>query len=143
MEIAYQPIGFVDNQSEEVPRHWTVSDQEGTLAILDQYVAGLADLTAGQQIVVLFHFHRSKPFTPADLRQVKRNSGQIRSVFSICTPCRPNAIGMSVLQVLSIEKGRIRVKGLDMYNGTPILDIKPHIETGPAPADGSGGQPIE
>jgi tRNA (Thr-GGU) A37 N-methylase len=49
-------------------------------------------------------------------------------VFSICSPIRPNSVGMSVLEVLGIERNRISVKGLDMEDGTPILDIKPHVE---------------
>ena len=128
MEIEYTPIGFVENKAEEVPRHWTVSNLEGILAILPQYQKGLTDLTPGQRIVVLFHFHLSAPFTEKDLMQAKRKTGQIKGVFSICSPRRPNAIGMSVLEVLAIDKGRIHAKGLDMLDGTPILDIKPHIE---------------
>jgi tRNA (Thr-GGU) A37 N-methylase len=49
-------------------------------------------------------------------------------VFSICSPIRPNPIGMSLLEVVGIEGNRISVKGLDMEDGTPILDLKPHIE---------------
>ncbi len=49
-------------------------------------------------------------------------------VFSICSPIRPNPIGMSILEVLGVEGTTIRVKRLDMLEGTPILDIKPHIE---------------
>ena len=127
MKIEYAPIGFVENKADEVPRHWTVSDMEGTLTILPQYVEGLTDIMPGQQIVILFHFHRNDPFTAADLRQVKRKDGQVKGVFSICAPRRPNAIGLSVVEVLSIDKGRLRVKGIDMYDGTPILDIKPYI----------------
>jgi tRNA-Thr(GGU) m(6)t(6)A37 methyltransferase TsaA len=128
MVIEFKPIGFVENQSADVPRHWSVSNLEGTLVILPQYEAGITDLKTGQRIVVLFHFHRSAPFTDADLRQAKRKNGQIKSVFSICSPRRPNAIGLSVVKVLSIDRGRIRVKGLDMYGGTPILDIKPYVD---------------
>ncbi len=127
MAIEYTPIGFVENTAEDVPRHWTVSNMEGNLAILPQYEKGLADLAPGQRIVVLFHFHRSGSFDMKDLRQAKRKTGEIKGVFSICSPRRPNAIGMSVLEILSIEKSRIRVKGLDMFEGTPILDIKPYV----------------
>jgi len=125
--ITFTPIGFVENKAEDVPRHWTVSSLEGVLAVLPQYQGGLTDLAPGQRIVVLFHFHRSGPFTGKDLRQAKRETGIIKGVFSICSPRRPNAIGMSVLEVLAIDGGRIRVKGLDMFEGTPVLDIKPHI----------------
>ncbi len=49
-------------------------------------------------------------------------------VFSICSPVRPNPIGLSVLEVLELNGGKIKVRGLDMLDGTPILDIKPNIE---------------
>jgi len=48
-------------------------------------------------------------------------------VFSICSPVRPNPIGLSVLEVIEREGSRIHVKGIDMINGTPILDIKPYV----------------
>ena len=127
MPIAFTPIGFVENPAADVPRHWTVSDLEGTLVIQAEYAAGLCDIKAGDIIVVLFHFHQSEPFTSADLRQAKRKDGRIMGVFSICSPRRPNPIGLSVVKVIAIDQGRIRVKGLDMYDGTPILDIKPYV----------------
>ena len=135
MAIEYTPIGFVENKAEDVPRHWTVSDLEGILAIQPQYIEGLADLAVGQRIVVLFHFHRSGAFSKAELKQPKRGSGKIRSVFSICSPRRPNPIGMSVLEILAIDGGRIRVRGLDMFDGTPILDIKPFTRNAERPTD--------
>ena len=49
-------------------------------------------------------------------------------VFSTCSPIRPNPIGMSVVEVLGIRGTNIDVRGLDMLDSTPILDIKPHIE---------------
>jgi len=128
MVIEYTPIGFVENKAEDVPRHWTVSNMEGILDILPQYEKGLSDLAPGQRIVVLFHFHRSDPFATEDLCQAKRKTGEIKGVFSICSPRRPNAIGMSVLEILAIDKNRIHVKGLDMFEGTPILDIKPYVD---------------
>ena len=50
-----------------------------------------------------------------------------RGVFSLCSPIRPNPIGMSVLEVLGVERNRIHVKRVDLLDGTPILDIKPYI----------------
>jgi tRNA (Thr-GGU) A37 N-methylase len=49
-------------------------------------------------------------------------------VFAICSPIRPNPIGMSVLEVLGVRGASIDVKGLDMLDGTPVLDIKSHVE---------------
>ena len=135
MPIAFIPIGFVENPVAEVPRHWTVSDLEGTLVIQPKFVAGLSDIKAGERIVVLFHFHQSNTFTSADLRQAKRKDGRIMGVFSICSPRRPNPIGLSVVKVIAVDQGRIRVKGLDMFDGTPILDIKPYVAAESSKAD--------
>lgn len=127
MSICFAPIGTVHTETQNLPRHWTISDVEGTLEILPEYTAGLADIEAGQQIVVLFNFHKSRPFDLGLLKQTPPRHSSPKGVFSICSPRRPNAIGLSVLRVLSRNGNIIRVKGLDMYDGTPILDIKPHI----------------
>ena len=132
MTIRFKPIGYVHNPHQEVPRHWSVSDLEGALDILPEYEEGLVDIGVGQRIVVIFHFDRSESFRSEHLRQKKRHRDEIRGVFSICSPIRPNPIGFSVLTVLSVAGGRVRVRGLDMFDGTPILDIKPHSEDNPS-----------
>jgi tRNA (Thr-GGU) A37 N-methylase len=81
-------------------------------------------------LVVIFHFHRSPQFSPEFLRQTSGHTGRETGVFSTCSPIRPNPIGMSVLEVLGIKGTTIDVRRLDMLDGTPILDIKPHVEDG-------------
>jgi len=98
------------------------------LIIDDEYVGGLADIEPGQRIVVIFNFHRSPTFSVEFLRQTPPHTGKETGIFSICSPIRPNPVGMSVLEVLEVEGAVVYVKGLDMLDGTPILDIKPHIE---------------
>jgi len=126
--ICFSPIGTVRTDARDLPRHWSLSDVEGTLEILPQFAEGLSDVLSGQRIVVLFHFHRSTPFSPDMLRQTPPHRDGPLGVFSICSPKRPNAIGLSVLDVLENKGSSVRVRGLDMIDGTPILDIKPHIE---------------
>jgi len=128
MIIKFIPIGTVHTAARNLPRHWSVSHVEGTLEILPEYTEGLSDISTGQRIVVLFHFHKSPPFMPQLLKQTPPHRDKALGVFSICSPRRPNAIGLSVLEVISKDGNRIRVRGLDMIDGTPILDIKPHIE---------------
>ena len=130
MSIELRTIGFVRTDAEELPRHWSVSDVEGTLDIDEQYSEGLRDIEPGQRIVVIFNFHRSPVFSPEFLRQMSGRDGCEMGVFSICSPIRPNPIGMSVVEVLGIRGSNISVRRLDMLDGTPILDIKPHIEDG-------------
>jgi tRNA-Thr(GGU) m(6)t(6)A37 methyltransferase TsaA len=128
MGIELRPIGFVRTHAEDLPRHWSVSDVEGTLVIDEDYGEGLQDIEPGQQIVVIFHFDRSPEFAPEFLRQVSGATGREIGVFSTCSPIRPNPVGMSIVEVRGISGTRIDVRGLDMLDGTPILDIKPHIE---------------
>jgi tRNA-Thr(GGU) m(6)t(6)A37 methyltransferase TsaA len=121
------PIGFVHTDANSIPRHWTVSDVEGTLVIDARYLEGLKDIKPRQRIVVIFHFHQSHAFDESYLTQRPRHRKKPLGVFSICSPVRPNPIGMSVLEVLGINNNIVKVKGLDMLDGTPILDIKPCI----------------
>ena len=132
MKIEFEPIGFVKTAVEKVPRHWTVSEAEGTIVINEEYGEGLRDVKAGQRIVVLFYFHQSPRFTPEFLVQKPPHRDERLGVFSICSPIRPNPIGMSVVEVVGVEGRVLRIKGLDMRDGTPVLDIKPAIGTGTA-----------
>lgn len=128
MPVVLEPIGFVRTFAKDIPRHWVFSDVEGTLVINEEYLEGLKDIRAGQRIVVIFYFDRSPKFNQRYLSQIPRHRKKRLGVFSICSPIRPNPIGMSVLEVLGTEGNIIHVKGLDILDGTPILDIKPHIE---------------
>src|ERR671933_1774779 len=128
MSIELKPSGLVRTDATEVPRHWSVSDVEGMLIIDEEYLEGLKDIEPGQRIIVIFNFHRSPEFASRFLRQTPPHQGKDMGVFSTCSPIRPNPIGMSVLEVLGVEDATIRVKRLDMLEGTPILDIKPYIE---------------
>ena len=128
MQITFKPIGTAHPNTDNIPRHWSVSDVEGTLTIDPQYTEALADITVGQRIVVLFHFHKSPPFSPNLLKQTPPHRQRSMGVFSICSPRRPNAIGLSVLEVLSCNANVLGVRNMDMIEGTPILDIKPLID---------------
>ena len=125
--LTLEPIGQVKTTAKSIPRHWTVSPEEGTLVIDPQYQEGLRDITPGQLLVVIFHFHRSRPFTSRDLVTKPPHLQENRGVFSTCSPTRPNPLGLSILEVLMIEGNHIQVKGIDMLDGTPILDLKPYI----------------
>ena len=128
MKIEMSPIGIFHTNEKNIPRHWSVSEVVGTIEIDKLFEPGLKDITAGQKIIVLFYFHKSRPFDPASLAQTPPHRGKAMGVFSICSPFRPNPIGLSVLTVLNVEANIITVNHADMIDGTPILDIKPHIE---------------
>lgn len=125
LKIEFKPIGFVKTDIQTVPRHWTVSDVKGEIIIDDTYTQGLRDIKVNDDIIVIFYFHKSPGFSESHLIQKPPHKEEKLGVFSTCSPIRPNPIGMSVLKVLNIKKNVIQVKGLDMIDGTPILDIKP------------------
>ncbi len=82
MTIELRPIGFVRTDAEEIPRHWNVSDAEGTLVIDEEYLEGLRDIEPGQRIVVIFNFHRSPEFSSRFLRQTPPHSEKEMGVFT-------------------------------------------------------------
>ena len=92
-----------------------------------KYAEGISHIAPGDEIVVLFAFHRSQRFTPDMLQQTPPRQSRPKGVFSTCSPVRPNPIGMSIVKVVSISDCTIAIEGMDMFDGTPVLDIKPHI----------------
>jgi tRNA-Thr(GGU) m(6)t(6)A37 methyltransferase TsaA len=127
MRIEMKPIGYVSTDVEEVPRSWSVSDVEGSLVIDEIYLEGLRDIKPGQRIYVIFHFHLSPKFTSQFMRIKPPIRDKKVGVFSTHSPFRPNPIGLSTVEVLGVDGNVVRVKGLDMVDKTPILDIKPEI----------------
>ncbi|MFO8084675.1 MAG: tRNA (N6-threonylcarbamoyladenosine(37)-N6)-methyltransferase TrmO [Desulfobacterales bacterium] len=129
MDVIFTPIGIVRTSASNIPRHWSLSDVKGTLEIDPNYSKGLKDIRFGQKIVVLFYFHQSPPFSENLLVQTPPHRNKAMGIFSICSPRRPNPIGLSVVEVTAIRENRLDVQGIDMFDGTPILDIKPHISS--------------
>jgi len=125
MGIEMEPIGFVATDAKEVPRSWKISDVEGTIIIDESYMEGLSDIKPGQRISVIFHFHKSPRFSSDFMKITPPHRKRKMGVFSTHSPFRPNPIGLSFLEVVGINKNVIHVKGLDMVDKTPILDIKP------------------
>lgn len=125
--IFMNPIGHVRTAVRNVPKHFSISQVEGDLVLENQYRDGMEGIEPGDRIVVLFAFHESPPFSSEYLKQHPRGDlrRKKRGVFSLCSPLRPNPLGLSVVEVLSVSETVIRVKGIDMRDGTPILDIKP------------------
>ena len=97
---------------------------KGTVEVFEEYRAGLKDLDGFSHVVLLYHFHRSQGF---NLRVVPFMDSQPRGVFATRAPKRPNPIGLSVVQLDSIEDGILCVQNVDILEGTPLLDIKPYV----------------
>ncbi|MBE6494026.1 MAG: SAM-dependent methyltransferase [Methanosphaera stadtmanae] len=124
-EIVYHPIGIVHSEfksQEETPKSYTESGEvKAEIIINPAYLVAMSGIEAGKEYMVLFHFHKSLPF-----RQIvsKRGDGPLTPLFSTHSPNRPNPIGVSVITVTEVLGNIIKFKGVDMMDGTPILDIK-------------------
>lgn len=93
-----------------------------TIELLEEYVPGLQDLDGFSHITLLYHFHRVDGY---ELTVVPFMDTQKRGVFSCKAPKRPNAIGLSTVQLLGIENNILHIDQVDMLDGTPLIDIKP------------------
>jgi tRNA-Thr(GGU) m(6)t(6)A37 methyltransferase TsaA len=110
----------------DAPKNYDESARVGTLEIYPEYQEGLAGIIPGQTIVVLFWLHRAG----RDILKVHPRgdmSRQLRGVFATRSPDRPNPIAISELKVRAVHGNRLEVSGLDILDGTPILDIKKKI----------------
>jgi len=101
-----------------------IRSAEARIILNPSLVEGLKGLEPGQQIMVIFYFHRSEGY---DLLQYPRGdqSQPKRGVFALRSPRRPNPIGVTVAELVSINGNVLRVRGLDAIDGTPVLDLKP------------------
>ena len=110
----------------DAPKNFDESDHVGTLEIYPQYKAGLERINPGQTIVVLFWLHLSNRDTLQVYPRGDKSKG-LRGVFSTRSPVRPNPIAVSELKVHTILNNKLDVSGLDILDGTPIIDIKKKI----------------
>ena len=126
--IEYQAIGIIHTPHRTpagTPIQPTGAESvAGTIEIYPAFVAGLADLTGFSHIFIIYHFHLAKKFS---LTVRPFLDDQQRGVFATRAPSRPNAIGLSVVRLIDIADGKLRVQDVDVVDGTPLLDIKPYI----------------
>ena len=126
--IEYRPIGVVRSPFTELAgmpiQPAAARDVEGRVEIREEYRDGLADLDGFSHVVLLVHFHRSEGFR---LKVVPFLDTVPRGLFATRAPRRPNPIGLSVLRLDRIEDGVLHVRDVDILDGTPVLDVKPHV----------------
>lgn len=122
--IIYEAIGHVENGFDEPVASEEMRSAESRIVLDPALTGGLAGLEPGQQVMVVFYFHRARRY---DLTQHPRGdtSRAERGVFALRSPRRPNPIGVTRVDLLAIEANVLRVRGLDAINGTPVLDLKP------------------
>lgn len=101
---------------------------DGILEIAPEFEEGLRDIEGFSHLFVIWVFDRSEGF---DLLAQPPTASEPHGVFSTRSPRRPNPIGLTVVEVIGREGRRVRVRGVDMLDGTPILDIKPYLTSVP------------
>jgi len=111
---------------EDAPKNFAESERVGTLEIYPEYEEALDGIVSGQTIVVLFWLHKSARDTVKVYPRGDK-SKELRGVFATRSPVRPNPIAISELKVLTIHDRHLEVSGLDILDGTPIVDIKKKI----------------
>ena len=122
--ISFSAIGYVENQFNDLVPASEIRVEESRIVLNPDMAGGLQGITPGQQIMVIFYFHRSEGF---DLLQHPKGdqSRPKRGVFTLRSPKRPNPIGVTVAELVGIEDNVLYLSGLDAINGTPVLDLKP------------------
>ena len=103
-------------------------EAEGTLELLPDLQAGLTDIEGFSHLYVVWVFHKAEGY---ELLGTPPTDDRPHGVFATRGPYRPNPIGLTVVRLLGREGNRLRVRGVDMLDGTPILDIKPYLTSVP------------
>jgi tRNA (adenine37-N6)-methyltransferase len=131
MEIKLKPIGVVHSpfkKKEDIQRERCAfadgfDDIKGEIEIFNEYRAGLRDTEGFSHLIIVFVFHKSQGYK---LITKPLLDSRLRGVFSTRSPHRPNPIGLTVVKLISRKGNVLRVAGIDMIEGTPVLDIKPY-----------------
>jgi tRNA-Thr(GGU) m(6)t(6)A37 methyltransferase TsaA len=123
---SFWAIGHVENPFNDPISSRILRAADSKIILKPECVPGLTDMEAGQRLLVVFVFHRSQDYEW--LQHPKGNrSRPKRGVFTLRSPRRPNPIGISEVDLVSIEDNILHVRGLDALNGTPVLDLKPVV----------------
>jgi tRNA-Thr(GGU) m(6)t(6)A37 methyltransferase TsaA len=127
-KIKYTPIGIIHSpykSVEDVPYQSTEAKGiQGTVVIEPRYQEGLRDLEGFSHVHLIFCLHLSSGYS---LMVKPFLDNTLHGVFATRAPRRPNAIGLSIVRLLSIEGNTLHIEDPDMVDGTPLLDIKPYI----------------
>ncbi|HLH06834.1 MAG TPA: tRNA (N6-threonylcarbamoyladenosine(37)-N6)-methyltransferase TrmO [Terriglobales bacterium] len=130
--FSMRPIGFISSpykDGQKIPKGLGVKhDAEGVLEILPEFEQGLLDIEGFSHLFVLWAFDRSKESL---LVVTPPSDNRPHGVFATRAPVRPNPIALTVVRLLRREGPKLHVRGIDMLDHTPILDIKPYLSSVP------------
>jgi len=131
--LEMRPIGFVKSpysETREIPKGCGAKHEaEGIIEIQPDLEQGLTDIEGFSHLFIIWAFHKADG---CSLLGTPPSDNRPHGVFATRSPRRPNPIGLTVVELLDRDGPRLRVRGVDMLDGTPVLDIKPYLSSIPA-----------
>lgn len=128
-----QPIGFVRTpytKTSDIPKGLGAKHEvDGVLELSPQFAEGLKDVEGFSHLFVIWEFDKSEGYELVGRPPI---DNQPHGVFATRSPRRPNPIALTVVELLRRDGARLHVRGVDMLDGTPVLDIKPYLSSIPA-----------
>jgi tRNA (adenine37-N6)-methyltransferase len=132
-EWRMKPIGYIRSpytDTQQIPKGLGATHtMEGILELLPEFEPGLQDIEGFSHLMIIWVFHKS---TDCELVGKTPTDGGIHGVFSTRSPRRPNALGLTTVELVRREGRLLHLRGVDMLDGTPVLDIKPYLSSVPA-----------
>ena len=128
MDISYAPIGYFRSPYTEIKgmpiQPIGAEDVEGSIEVLPEFSGGLQDLEGFSHVFILYHLHQIRGF---DLMIKPFLDTKLHGVFATRSPKRPNPIGLSVMRLQGVSGLKVFLKGIDVLDLTPVIDIKPYV----------------
>jgi len=138
-EFIMRPIGVIHTPftaTQGMPIQPIFSQASGRVEVFPEYADGLKDVEGFSHIILIYVLHGSNGYT---LHVRPFLDDHERGLFATRHPCRPNPIGLSIVRLLSHEGNMLEVAGIDVLDGTPLLDIKPYVPDFDRKADAHAG----
>lgn len=128
MEVRLNPIGIIHTPYKEDAPYIEYQNREGEfiIEVNEEFTEGLYLLEKLHYCYILFHIHKQRKLPRMHIFPPRGNGKEV-GLFATRSPNRINPIGLTVARIIKIEKNLIFTSGLDILDGTPLLDIKPYI----------------
>ena len=127
LSMEFKPIGLIHTpfeSKEDVPIQPSRSRACGEVEVFKEYEEGLEEIEGFSHIILIYQFHKSEGYS---LKVKPYLDDNLRGLFATRAPRRPNQIGLSVVKLLKRTENVLLVEGIDVLEGTPLLDIKPYV----------------
>jgi tRNA-Thr(GGU) m(6)t(6)A37 methyltransferase TsaA len=128
MQITLEPIGIIHSpyqKKEDIPIQGVFKPEGvGTIEVFDKYAEGLTDVEGFSHIQIIYFFHKSNDYKLLGKPYLE---DQLHGIFAIRSPHRPNHLGVSVVRLLERKGNLLKVGEIDVFDKTPLLDIKPYV----------------